>query len=153
MSLGAVILTGGSSRRMGADKAAELWFGVRAVDRVAEVARDCGANYAVLHKQRLGDRDVRIAPDHLDRLGSAKPVLIDDIISSGETMLEAVRVVKPYTRGSPIAIGVHGLFADGSDKAIEAEGATLVTSNTVPHASNRIDIAGLLAPAIINFAG
>lgn len=130
---------------IGPDEESEQW--------VSEVARDCGANYAVLHKQRLGDRDVRIAPDHLDRLGSAKPVLIDDIISSGETMLEAVRVVKPYTRRSPIAIGVHGLFADGSDKAIEAEGATLVTSNTVPHASNRIDIAGLLAPAIINFAG
>ena len=130
---------------IGPDEESEQW--------VSEVARDCGANYAVLHKQRLGDRDVRIAPDHLDRLGSAKPVLIDDIISSGETMLEAVRVVKPYTRRAPITIGVHGLFADGSDKAIEKEGATLVTSDTVPHASNRIDVAGLLAPAIMDFAG
>lgn len=47
MKLGAVILTGGSSRRMGADKAAELWFGMRAVDRVAEVARACGARHVV----------------------------------------------------------------------------------------------------------
>ena len=125
---------------IGPDEESEQW--------VSEVARDCGADYAVLHKQRLGDRDVRIAPDHLDRLGAAKPVLIDDIISSGETMLEAVRVVKPYARRAPVAIGVHGLFADGSDKAIEEEGTTLVTSNTVPHASNRIDIVGLLAPVI-----
>jgi ribose-phosphate pyrophosphokinase len=130
---------------IGPDEESEQW--------VSEVARDCAANFAVLHKQRLGDRDVRIAPDRLDRLGVAKPVLIDDIISSGETILEAVGVVKSYTRRSPIAIGVHGLFADGSDKAIEKEGATLVTSDTVPHASNRIDIAGLLAPAIMNFAG
>lgn len=130
---------------IGPDEESKQW--------VSEVACDCGANYAVLHKQRLGDRDVRIAPDHLDRIGGARPVLIDDIISSGETMLEAVRAVKPYTRRAPIAIGVHGLFADGSDKAIEKEGATLVTSDTVPHASNRIDIAGLLAPAIMDFAG
>jgi molybdopterin-guanine dinucleotide biosynthesis protein A len=43
VALGAVILTGGASRRMGADKAAELWRGVRAVDRIAETARACGA--------------------------------------------------------------------------------------------------------------
>jgi ribose-phosphate pyrophosphokinase len=130
---------------IGPDEESEQW--------VSEVARDCGADYAVLHKQRLGDRDVRIAPDHLDRLGSARPVLIDDIISSGETMLEAVRVVKPYARRSPVAIGVHGLFADGSDKAIEKGGATLVTSDTISHASNRIEIAGLLAPAATELAG
>lgn len=122
------------------------------VQWVSEVARDCGAEYAVLTKQRLGDRDVRIAPNHLDRIGAAKPVLIDDIISSGETMLEAVRVVKPYSRRAMVAIGVHGLFADGSDKAIEKEGATLVTTDTVPHASNRIEIAGLLAPAILELS-
>lgn len=94
----------------------------------------------------------RVAPNHLDRLGAARPVLIDDIISSGETMLEAVHVVKPYAHRSPVAIGVHGLFAAGSDKAIEKENATLVTSDTVSHASNRIEIAGLLAPAIVEFA-
>lgn len=118
------------------------------VQWVSEVARDCGAAYAVLTKQRLGDRNVRIAPNHLDRIGKATPVLIDDIISSGETMLEAVRVVKPYAQRSPIAIGVHGLFANGSDREIEKEGATLITSDSVPHASNHIQIAELLVPAI-----
>jgi ribose-phosphate pyrophosphokinase len=123
------------------------------VQWVAEVAHACGAEYAVLTKQRLGDRDVRIAPDHLDRIGAAKPVLIDDIISSGETMLEGLRVLKPYARRAPVVIGVHGIFADGSDKAIEAAGATLVTSDTVLHPSNRIEIAELLAPAVSEFCG
>lgn len=40
---GAVILTGGASLRMGADKAAQLWNGERAVDRVARTARAAGA--------------------------------------------------------------------------------------------------------------
>lgn len=41
--IGAVILTGGASARMGEDKAAQLWDGVRAVDRVAALAREAGA--------------------------------------------------------------------------------------------------------------
>lgn len=43
MALGAIILTGGASSRMGADKAEALWLGVRAVDRVADLAQRCGA--------------------------------------------------------------------------------------------------------------
>jgi molybdopterin-guanine dinucleotide biosynthesis protein A len=41
--LGAMILTGGASSRMGADKGALIWLGVRAVDRVAALARSLGA--------------------------------------------------------------------------------------------------------------
>lgn len=40
---GAIILTGGASRRMGADKAALDWDGQRAVDRVAALATAVGA--------------------------------------------------------------------------------------------------------------
>jgi len=41
--LHAIILTGGASRRMGADKAELLWHGQRAVDRLAGLARSLGA--------------------------------------------------------------------------------------------------------------
>ena len=40
---GVIILTGGASARMGADKAEQLWAGVRAVDRVAALAQAVGA--------------------------------------------------------------------------------------------------------------
>jgi len=41
--LGAAILTGGASSRMGEDKAVQLWGGERAVDLVAALARAAGA--------------------------------------------------------------------------------------------------------------
>jgi molybdopterin-guanine dinucleotide biosynthesis protein A len=41
--LGAIILTGGRSVRMGGDKAALEWCGVRAIDRVASLANAAGA--------------------------------------------------------------------------------------------------------------
>ncbi len=44
MSLGALILTGGASSRMGEDKALQDWGGVRAVDRLVALARALGAD-------------------------------------------------------------------------------------------------------------
>ncbi|MBN9554852.1 MAG: hypothetical protein J0H61_09290 [Alphaproteobacteria bacterium] len=55
-------------------------------------------------------------------------------------------------RSRPIVVGVHGLFADGADIMLEREGARLVTTNTVLHASNRIDVAALIAPAAVRMA-
>lgn len=47
MVLGAIILAGGASSRMGADKASLDWAGQAAVDRVAAVARAAGASLLV----------------------------------------------------------------------------------------------------------
>lgn len=45
---GVVILAGGGSRRMGADKAGLAWGGVRAVDRLAALARELGLETLVV---------------------------------------------------------------------------------------------------------
>jgi len=45
--LGSIILTGGAASRMGADKGALPWLGMRAVDRVAALARAAGAHVLV----------------------------------------------------------------------------------------------------------
>jgi molybdopterin-guanine dinucleotide biosynthesis protein A len=47
MTLGAIILAGGAASRMGADKALLPWLGMRAIDRVAEIARGAGAQTLV----------------------------------------------------------------------------------------------------------
>lgn len=53
-SLGAIILCGGGSRRMGRDKAALDWDGRRAVDRVADLACAVGAEALVTAGADLG---------------------------------------------------------------------------------------------------
>jgi ribose-phosphate pyrophosphokinase len=120
---------------------------------VSEVAQDCGADFMVLRKERLGDRDVRITADHLDRLGDRTPVLLDDIVSSGKTMLQALQLVRPLSHRAPVVIALHGLFADGADQAILQTGARLVTTNSVPQAAGLIDLAELMAPAILDLVG
>ena len=87
------------------------------------MARACGADYCVLKKQRLGDRDVRVAPEGLKPLGARTPVLVDDIISSGKTVQQAITAIAPFSRRPPVVLAVHGVFSDGADTALERAGA------------------------------
>jgi ribose-phosphate pyrophosphokinase len=125
---------------IGPDVESEQW--------VSDIAMTCGAAYCVLRKERLGDRAVRIAAENLHIPEGTQAIVIDDVISSGRTMEEAVRLLA--IRGQkPLVLAVHGLFAEDADARIMAAGAAgLVTTNTIPHSSNQIDIAPLLAPKL-----
>ena len=125
---------------VGPDRESEQWVGA--------VARDAGAPYATLNKIRRADRDVEIHADDLDRIGGRTPVFVDDIISSGRTMLEALRLIRGKSRAQPVCIAVHGLFADRSDVLLAQAGARVVTSNTVPHPTNAIDLTDAIAQGI-----
>ena len=70
---------------IGPDSESEQW--------VAAVAKDADAPYSVLEKTRLGDRNVVIKLRELDQWKGCTPVLVDDIISSGRTMIEAMRML------------------------------------------------------------
>src|SRR5260370_1214308 len=96
---------------------------------------------------RHGDRDVEIELRDLSLWRGRTPVLVDDIISSGRTMVEAVRLL---TEGwpSPICVAVHRLFADNSDLLLERAGARVITTNSVPHRTNAIELRALLADGV-----
>jgi ribose-phosphate pyrophosphokinase len=128
---------------IGPDEESRQWVG--------EVARNCGVDYAIFRKIRLGDRDVRMEPPDLGQVGSRTPILLDDVISSGETVMAAARLIQAATSRAPICVAVHGLFAGGSDRKLEAAGIRLVTTNSIPHASNAIDVAPLMASGIASF--
>jgi ribose-phosphate pyrophosphokinase len=129
---------------IGPDGESEQW--------VSAVAGEAGVPFTVLQKIRHGDRDVEITLRDPTELGARTPVFVDDIISSGRTMIEAVRLVGAHTAKPPVCIAVHGLFADRSDRLLAELGARLVTSNTVDHASNALDVAPLLAAGIRELA-
>jgi ribose-phosphate pyrophosphokinase len=78
-----------------------------------------------------------------------QPVLIDDIVSSARTMIEAVRGVQRVGLLPPVCIGVHALFAARAYADLVASGASRVaTCDTVPHVSNRISVVQPVACAL-----
>lgn len=114
-----------------------------------EIAGVVGCPYTVLTKTRHGDHEVEIADANLARWGQRTPVLIDDILSTGRTMISAAEHCRAHHLPAPVCVVVHALFADDAWNALQAAGfARIVSCNSVTHPSNSIDLSAPLAEAI-----
>lgn len=125
---------------IGPDEESEQW--------VSAVAERVGAPHVVLRKIRHGDRQVEIAVPDLSRFRNRAPVLIDDIASSGRTMIEAAAQLPQQELRRPVCAVVHGLFAGESYAQLAAIAERIVSTDSVKHPSNAISLAPLLAEAI-----
>lgn len=118
---------------IGPDIESEQW--------VSDVAGRARSPYRVLRKERFGDRNVKIELPDLTEFKGHKPVLIDDIVSSGRTMTEAARQLRQHGLAAPLCIAVHGLFTPQTERELLEVAARVVTTNTVPHHTNDIDLS------------
>jgi ribose-phosphate pyrophosphokinase len=125
---------------IGPDSESEQW--------VTAVGAHARAPHVVLAKQRLGDRDVKIAVPDLSRWQGRTPVLVDDMISSGNTMLVAAAQLAKLGFARPICLTVHALFADDAYARLMAVSQAVVSTDTIRHDSNGIFVARLLATGI-----
>lgn len=130
---------------IGPDSESEQW--------AARVADAAACPWEVLQKQRFGDRDVQISLPHVENYLDRTPVLVDDIISTGKTMIQAAHQLTKAGMTDPVCIAVHGIFAQGALAEMQASGLRVVTSNSIADASNQIDLAPLLAAALLTFPG
>lgn len=123
---------------IGPDEESKQW--------VAAIAAQAGCEFLVLKKERHGDRDVRVSVPDAPKIRNHTAVLVDDIISTGHTMMETARHLRERNLPAPVCIGVHGIFAGNAWQEMQAAGIkTIVTSNTIPHPTSVLDVSGLLA--------
>tara|TARA_R110002096_G_scaffold201392_20_gene385969 strand:- start:5595 stop:6491 length:897 start_codon:yes stop_codon:yes gene_type:complete len=123
---------------LGPDSESQQW--------VAEVARLARRPYEVLHKIRHGDRAVDISLPDSDTLRAGTPVILDDIASSGQTLVRTLAHLRVLDTRPAVCVVIHAVFAGSAFKDILAAGAArIVTTNSIPHDSNGISIAPLLA--------
>lgn len=126
---------------IGPDGESEQW--------VAAIAKAAHVPYLILEKIRHGDTDVEISLLDSQPYLNHTPVLVDDIISTAHTMLETIIQLKAAKMKPAICIGVHAIFANGAYAALQQAGVgSIVTCNSVPHASNQIDITDTICNGI-----
>ncbi|MEX0914802.1 MAG: ribose-phosphate diphosphokinase, partial [Wenzhouxiangellaceae bacterium] len=110
--------------------------------------------WRVMRKKRFGDHDVRIVAPDLCRLQGHTPVLVDDIVSSGATLVRAAEILEQAGLAAPVCTIVHGLFGQGSKTALSAAGIRqLVCTDSVDVAEAAIELSPLLATAITRMNG
>jgi len=131
---------------VGPDAESEQW--------VAEVAAEVKCPFTLLQKTRNGDRDVQVSVPVIDAWRERTPVLVDDIASTAMTMIAAVARLHEAGLNDPWCIAVHPLFAGDALAALRAAGvAGIVSSNTIAHESNRIDMSEPIADAMAALSG
>jgi ribose-phosphate pyrophosphokinase len=112
---------------------------------VQSVATHIGAPQVLLSKRRAGDASVTIQQPDLSACVGHNPVLVDDIIASGATMIAATRLLLAAGWPAPVCVGVHAVFAGDSYALLQRAGAArVVTCNTIAHPSNEIEISGVV---------
>jgi ribose-phosphate pyrophosphokinase len=113
---------------------------------VEPVAATLAAPCIVLNKLRHGDCDVSVSALDPESLRGRHPVVLDDIASSGQTMLEVLKQLARLRALPATCIAVHSLLSDAAENALRAAGADrIVSTNTVAHSTNAIDVNPLIA--------
>jgi ribose-phosphate pyrophosphokinase len=138
---------------VGPDSESRQW-----VEHVASLAR---APFTVLEKVRRGDRDVSVTGgnsslqlDDAAAWSGFTPVLMDDIVSTGHTVIAAARALGAMGLSAPQCVAVHALFDAAAEQAMRGAGiARIASCDTVPHATNAIGVAPLVAQAIREMTG
>lgn len=116
---------------------------------VGDIAARAQVPFQVLAKIRDGDRAVRVSlPDTVAAQGRT-PVVVDDIVSSGHTMIETLKHLAALGLPAATCLVTHAVFSEDAYERLLAAGAErVVSTDTIPHpACNAIAMAPLLAGA------
>jgi ribose-phosphate pyrophosphokinase len=131
---------------IGPDGESEQW--------VSDIARQVGLPWQVLRKERHGDRDVEVSLPDVELARGRTPVIVDDIVSSGRTMIETLGQLRRLGLPAAVCVAIHAVFAeDAYDQLLKAGAARVVSTDSIPHASSAISIGGMLAEACNDLFG
>ncbi len=108
------------------------------------IARTVVAPVTVLRKTRFSSRHVEVKMIVPVSIKDKTVVIVDDIISTGHTMIEAAKNARRQGAKTVIGIGVHGLFVEHALDKMMKYFDQIITTNCIEHKTNKIDVTPLL---------
>ncbi len=100
-----------------------------------------------INKKRIDARTVEMHLPEIDFSGKSI-LIVDDIISTGGTIIKAVKLLKDNGASRISVSAVHGVFAKDSDKIIEPLVDLLAVSDTIDGDHSLISVAGDISRAL-----
>jgi ribose-phosphate pyrophosphokinase len=139
--LAAALDEGGDPLLVGPDEESRQW--------VEAIARARGLEFLLGRKRRLGDCEVELAIDAVERAAGRAVVLVDDLVSSGATMKAAARLLRDAGAARIEALATHCLASAEDLEEIRGEGvSSLRATDSVVGAAGSLPVAGLVAAEI-----
>ena len=120
------------------------------LEMVKMAAQVLGCEYAVIEKKRISGREVKVRLSKKIALDDKNIVFIDDIISTGNTILECAKSLKKLGIKKFYCIAVHGIFVENALERLRKANIKVVTANTIPNKVAKIDVSQLISEALRN---
>jgi ribose-phosphate pyrophosphokinase len=113
------------------------------------IADSIGHESMILLKKRYSSTKVRtIVHGDPAKFKGRDVVIVDDIISTGHTMIEPIKQLKKFGAKKITCMGVHGVFVKNSLQNLRKLGAVVVSTDTIPNPVSKISVAKLIADAL-----
>ncbi|MBW2974890.1 ribose-phosphate diphosphokinase [Candidatus Woesearchaeota archaeon] len=113
-----------------------------------KVADRIGCGCAILEKHRKSAYDVRVTLNKKIDLDDKNVIIVDDMISTGGTIIETAKLLRKLGAKRFTAICVHGIFANNALEKLRKNKVNVVACNTIPNKAARIDVSGLIADSL-----
>jgi ribose-phosphate pyrophosphokinase len=119
-------------------------------ERAKEFAKELGSEFIALEKKR--DRKtgkVQIKTKNLDGVVNRDLILVDDMISTGGSIVKATQFLKKQKCKKVYVACTHALLMNDAEKRIRKAGVTkIISANTIPGKTSIVDISNTIAKAI-----
>ncbi len=108
-------------------------------ERAKAVAEKLGLEFSHFEKERISPTEVRMTPVDVD-VRSKNVLIVDDIISTGGTMVKAANLLREMGARKVFVAATHGVFAEGAIERVGKAVDELAVTNTIPTPVSRISI-------------
>lgn len=113
------------------------------------VADMLGVESRILKKKRHSSYHVEVKLNKKVNLKDKKVVIVDDIVSTGHTILETANVLRESGAKNIYCICVHGIFAGNALNKLRKAKINVISTNTVPNKMAKIDVSGVIAGSLV----
>lgn len=116
---------------------------------VGQIAELLGIETLIAEKRRSGDREVKLTLPDIERVRDRAAVIVDDLVSSGSTMVACAAMLRAAGAARVEAIATHCLADAAGLARLRAAGIErLRASDSVPGPAATIPLATVLADTI-----
>lgn len=112
------------------------------------VAELLGVESAILNKKRYSSFNVKVSINKKIDFKGKNAVIVDDIVSTGHTILETVKILRKLGAKNIYCICVHGIFVNDALKKLRKNKISVISTNTIPSKVAKIDVSRVIVKAL-----